>query len=186
MCVNATADLRSEHHGVVKMLNIMDAMGARARMGEAPAVADLADVLEFLRVFVDRCHHSKEETLLFPAMRAAGITTAEPTLVALLADYDHGRTAVAEMARQVEGLERGEEGALTTLADIMSSYTALLLDHITREERDCFNTADLELVVSVKVELAEGYDRIEEEVVGHGVHERFHALLDRLGHEYLA
>lgn len=182
--MNATADLRSEHHGVVKMLNIMEAIGARAQSGEAPTVADLTDVLEFLRVFVDRCHHSKEETLLFPAIRAAGITSVESTLVALLADHEDGRAAVAEMAHQVERIERGEEGAISALTDTMASYTALLRGHITREERDCFNAADLELAASVKDELAEGYDRIEEEVVGHGVHERFHALLDRLALAY--
>lgn len=182
--MHATADLRSEHHGVVKMLNIMDAMVERTQAGEAPAATDLNEVLEFLRVFVDRCHHSKEETLLFPAMRTAGLTSAEPTLVALLADHEHGRGAVAEIARQVERLERGEEGALSALTDTVSAYTALLRDHITREERDCFNTADLQLETSVKNELAEGYDRIEEEVVGHGVHERFHALLDRLAVAY--
>ena len=168
------------------MLNIMDSMGARARTGEVPAIGDLREVVEFLRVFVDRCHHAKEETLLFPAMRAAGLTAAEPTLVALLVDHERGRESVAEIARRIEGLERGEGDAVPALVRVMTSYTALLRDHITREERDCFNTADLELVVSVKDELAEGYDRIEEEVVGHGVHERFHALLDRLGHEYLA
>jgi hypothetical protein len=36
----------------------------------------------------------------------------------------------------------------------------------------------------VQAELEEGYERIEREVVGGGVHEAFHALLDRLGEMY--
>jgi hemerythrin-like domain-containing protein len=29
--------------------------------------------MEFLTVFVDKCHHGKEEEFLFPALEAAGI-----------------------------------------------------------------------------------------------------------------
>jgi len=66
----------------------------------------------------------------------------------------------------------------------MSGYTDLLRAHIRREEDDCFDVADRELPAAVQTELAEGYERIEREVVGGGVHEGFHALLDRLGDAY--
>ena len=178
--MSATADLRSEHVGVGRMLGIMDAMTRRAQSGEKLDYGDLAQTIEFLRVFVDQCHHAKEEELLFPAIRAAKMTSVEKTIVTLLADHAQGREAVAQIASGAQRLAEGDECASTELADAMSGYTRLLHAHILREERDCFGAADRELPTAVQDELAAGYERIERDVVGEGVHEGFHALLDRL------
>jgi len=174
--MKATADLRSEHKGVARMLGIMDAMAARARRGEHVELDDLEHVIEFLRVFVDTCHHTKEEQLLFPAIRATGMISAEPTLALLLQDHVHGREGVARIHAALTDLPE--------LADALTAYTTLLRAHIAREEADCFDVADRELPTAVQEELEQGYDRIEAEVVGGGVHEAFHALLERLGEAY--
>jgi len=164
----------------------MDAMAERARTGVLTDAQDVADTIEFLRVFVDRCHHTKEEELLFPAVRAAKIATAEETIVVLLAEHTRGREAVALISAAAERLANDRDRATTELANAMPGYTRLLRDHIRREESDCFDVADRELSDAVQVVLVEGYDRIEREVVGHGVHEAFHALLERLARTYLA
>jgi len=182
--MSATADLRSEHVGVGRMLGIMDAMAGCAQSGEPLDSGDLAQTIEFLRVFVDQCHHTKEEELLFPAMRAANMKSAEETIVILLADHAQGREAVARIATTAQRLAEGDESASAEFADVISGYTRLLHDHIRREENDCFDAADRELTKAVQDELAVGYERIERDVVGEGVHEGFHALLDRLSLTY--
>lgn len=184
--MNATADLRAEHEGVARMLDIMDAMARRARMGEPLDAADLSQTIEFLRVFVDRCHHAKEEGLLFPAIHAAKIASVEPTVAVLLEEHVRGRGVVATIELLAQRLGQGDEAARTDLADSLSSYTELLRDHIDREERDCFEVADRELPALYQDELAEGYERLEHDVIGEGVHEGFHALLERLSDTYLA
>jgi hemerythrin-like domain-containing protein len=181
--MTATEDLRSEHVGVGRMLDIMDAMGRRAGAGEQPGVDDLEQTIEFLRVFVDKCHHTKEEDLLFRAIRAANMTATEATIVVLLADHRHGREAVGRIESAAQRLARGES-ANRELADTIAGYTELLRAHIRREEDDCFDPADHELPLAVQEELIEGYERIEREVVGEGVHARFHALIDRLALTY--
>jgi hemerythrin-like domain-containing protein len=182
--MSGTADVRSEHMGVGRMLGVMDATERRARTGEPLDAGNLAQTIEFLRVFVDRCHHTKEEELLFPAIRAAKMTSAEKTIVILLADHAQGREAVARIAAAAQRLAEGDESASAELADVISGYTRLLHAHIRREENDCFDAADRELPIAVQDELAVGYERIERDVVGEGVHEGFHALLDRLSQAY--
>lgn len=182
--MKATADLRSEHGGVARMLGIMDAMAARARRGEHVALDDLEQVIEFLRVFVDKCHHTKEEELLFPAISAGNMTSTEPTVAILLEEHARGRATVARIQAALRGLAVIDEAALAELADALTAYTALLRAHIHREESDCFDAADRELPAAVQEELEEGYQRVEREEVGGGVHEAFHALLERLGEAY--
>lgn len=166
------------------MLDILDAMAERLLARESVPAADAEGSIEFLRVFVDQCHHTKEEKLLFPAMRAAGVTAAESTIVALLADHEHGRAAVAGIAGAVGRLALNDDHAGDELAALIYEYTHLLREHISREERSCFDVADRDLPVTVRAELVEGYERIEREVVGEGRHEAFHALLDRLDQGY--
>jgi hemerythrin-like domain-containing protein len=182
--MKATADLRSEHGGVARMLGIMDAMAARAGNGQHVDLDDLEQVVEFLRVFVDKCHHTKEEELLFPAIRAAGMTAVEPTVVFLEADHVRGREYVTLIQAAFRRLAVRDEAASAHLADALTRYTELLREHVLREESDCFTPADRDLPAEVQAELEEGYERIEREVVGGGVHEAFHALLDRLGEMY--
>lgn len=178
--MTATADLRSEHRGVVRMLEIMDRMSQASSRGQVLEIQDLEQVIEFLRVFVDKCHHAKEETLLFPALREAGIVAIDEVLTGLSDEHVRGRETVARLAATVQSARDGDSSAHQALAAIMTDYATLLRSHIRREEDDCFDVADSELPATVQRELESGYDRIEDEVVGNGVHEAFHALLDRL------
>ncbi len=183
--MTATEDLRLEHVGVGRMLGIMDVMTERIRAGSHTGAGDLAQVVEFLQVFVDQCHHAKEEQLLFPALRAGSATAHEEVLDVLTAEHAQGRELVAMIAAAADHRSDGGgdlKGA--ELAQAMAEYTKLLRDHVRREERDCFSVADRELPASVQDTLTEGYDRIERDIVGEGRHEAFHELLDRLSLAY--
>ncbi|MEN6477828.1 MAG: hemerythrin domain-containing protein, partial [Rectinema sp.] len=65
--MKATGQLKEEHKGVLAMLGSFETILDRMVGGGAPDRAELASILDFLRVFVDKCHHGKEEELLFPA-----------------------------------------------------------------------------------------------------------------------
>lgn len=182
--MTGTQDLRAEHAGVGRILSIMDVMARQMRAGASPNHDDLDHVIEFLRIFVDQCHHAKEEQLLFPALRTAGITAVDETLRILTAEHTHGRELVARIATAAGRLPGEEDYDNDGLVQAMTEFTALLRAHIRREENDCFSVADRELPPAVQDELNEGYDRIEREVVGEGRHEVFHELLDRLSKAY--
>lgn len=182
--MNATAELRSEHVGVSRMLAIMEAMAARLESGQPVESDDVAQAIEFLRVFADQCHHTKEEQLLFPAMLAEAVTSARETVRILMDEHVQARAAVSQIARDAQRLAEGDPSAAPELAERVRDYTRLLHGHIRREETDCFATADAELSPEIAQDLVAGYDRIERDVVGEGRHEAFHELLDRLSAAY--
>ena len=68
--MNATQQLRDEHEGVLAMLEIIEAMLAKPEL----STSEFEQVVDFLKVFVDRCHHGKEEEILFPTLERAGIS----------------------------------------------------------------------------------------------------------------
>jgi hemerythrin-like domain-containing protein len=71
--MKATQQLRAEHEGIQLMLRILEAICRKLEAGERVNPDHMEGIIEFFRVFVDHCHHGKEEELLFPVMEAAGV-----------------------------------------------------------------------------------------------------------------
>ncbi|MHB0856364.1 MAG: hemerythrin domain-containing protein [Anaerolineae bacterium] len=180
-----TEELVAEHQAVMVALDILDRMAGLART-EGQVSIDHAEALtEFLQVFVDACHHGKEETLLFEALERAGVPREGGLVGVLLIEHQVGRVYVQTMVSAVERFMAGEEGALARFADAATQYTALLRNHIVKEDRDLYPLADAKLDAEEQEHLEEGFERIEREVVGEGRHEAFHKMLETLRAAYL-
>ena len=74
--MKATEELILEHQDIELMLEILKTVSTRLLDGGAVPPEHLEGILEFLTVFVDKCHHGKEEKYLFRAMEAAEIGRA--------------------------------------------------------------------------------------------------------------
>jgi hemerythrin-like domain-containing protein len=176
--MNATDDLRHEHRAVERMLAILERMVART-LSDADAPA-LAESLEFLRVFVDACHHHKEEELLFPVLLGEDVDGAHEQIDQLLAEHEEGRAIVTVIAAGLGGVGSGDSKAWADIAVAIGEYVALIRLHIASEEAGVFALADVGLSDPMQLELCEGYEDIERNVIGEGKHEAFHEMLDRL------
>ena len=74
------------------MLDILERMSEKIVAGESVPTDHLEQVLDFLEVFADKCHHGKEkEKLLFAAMEEAGVPKEGGPLAAMFSEHDRGR-----------------------------------------------------------------------------------------------
>jgi hemerythrin-like domain-containing protein len=183
--VRSTDELRAEHEGIGVMLRVMDVICRRLTEGGEVDPADLPRIVEFLSVFADRCHHGKEEDLLFPALEGAGVPREGGPIGAMLAEHARGRELIGEMRDALSGPEAGSAGALAAFASSALAYRALLTQHIEKENAVLFSAADRLLSTSTDDELFDGFEVIERERIGVGKHEEFHALLDALAAKYV-
>lgn len=167
------------------MLQILEAICLKLEAGERVNPEHVQEIIEFFRVFVDRCHHGKEEELLFPVMEAAGVHKQGGPLGVMLAEHDVGRGHVRGMAAALERYtsENGQAGL--QLAAHAREYIALLNEHIEKENKVLFPMADAHVPASKQDQLYEEFEKLEEEKIGPGVHEQFHKLLDELSKTYL-
>ena len=60
-----TEILIKEHDAILLMLKILDAVSTRLENNEQVSPEHPSQIVEFIRVFADKCHHGKEENLLF-------------------------------------------------------------------------------------------------------------------------
>ncbi len=68
-----TEQLKEDDELIKTMLKVLEAICSRLENTKDLPREHLDNVIEFIKVFADKCHHGKEEELLFPAMEEAGI-----------------------------------------------------------------------------------------------------------------
>ena len=176
----ATDILKAEHRGIEKMLGAVARSVPALRAGDATPVALLEQAGDFFRGFADACHHYKEEQVLFPALGAKGFSPEQGPVAVMLYEHEEGRGFIRAMAQAIADHKAGEPAALVHLAEAASAYVSLLTAHIQKEDNVLFAMADRFLSADEQAAAAREFDRAEAEVVGPGVHERYHRLLDTL------
>ena len=183
--MRATEQLTAEHNGIKLMLRILDKMCARLKSGEKVPPEHLDQVLEFLGVFADRCHHAKEEELLFPAMEKAGVSKEQGPIGVMLAEHTMAREQVKGLAEGIARYEAGDNGAADKIVEYARAYIRILMAHIDKEDHVLYPLADARLAKGTQDDLVEEFERIETERIGAGRHEQFHAVLKDLKSVYL-
>jgi hemerythrin-like domain-containing protein len=169
-----------EHRGIERMLSAMEREAPRLEAGDGSVVAMFESGVDFLRNFADRCHHHKEEQLLFPALEARGVAREGGPIGVLLDDHVKGRAEIRAMDSAISRYRDGDATALRDLAAASRRYVDLLRQHILEEDEVLFVAADRLLSPEEKLRLVAEFDRVEEEVIGAGTHERYHRMLDSL------
>jgi hemerythrin-like domain-containing protein len=141
--------------------------------------------MEFFVVFVDKCHHGKEEEFLFPALEEAGIPREGGPIGVMLTEHAAGRSWVSQMRQTLTGYKAGDLSAGEGFRQHARHYCGLLRQHIDKENNVLFVMAESRLPSAKQEELGRAFEKLEKERIGEGKHEEFHALLDQLQNEYL-
>lgn len=177
-----TEQLKTEHEGIKLMLKIPDKVCSKP---EEINHEHFAKMLEFLKVFVDKCHHGKEEDLLIPAMVEAGVPKDKGAIKFTLMEHVEGRGYVKGMSEAFDKLKNGDRQAPGKIDENAKNYITLLIKHIDKEDNILFPLADKVLSQAKQTELEEGFEKLEVDRIGLGKHEEFHQLLHQLKEIYL-
>ena len=183
--MKATEQLVQEHHGIMLMLNIMSRVADKVEKTKELNNEHLEKILEFLKIFADKCHHGKEEDILFPTLESKGIPRENGPIGVMLYEHKVGRGFIKEMGDAYEQFKNGNKDSLPKIANAMRSYINLLTGHIHKENNVLFPMGDRVLSDQLQKELYEKFEKLEEEKIGIGKHEEFHAMLKQLKEIYL-
>jgi hemerythrin-like domain-containing protein len=174
----AIDDLKHEHDAILSALGILDAMTGKLGGKKPPTSDDLRGFLGFLKEFADKCHHGKEEGILFPAMVKAGIPEQGGPVGQMLAEHAEGRKLIKAMEAAADPVDA------RAFAEAAGGYAGLLRSHIAKENQVLFPIAERTLPAPELDGIFERFEQHEETVIGHGRHEELHALLKDLKRRY--
>lgn len=184
--MNAIEELMNEHEAVRTTLKILERISrAAAENGKIAYPDHLKQLFDFFTTFVDRCHHSKEEEQLFPALEAVGVSREGGPVGVMLKEHQQGRDLVVKMKNAVRQYENGDKDSSRRFAKHAKAYIMLLDFHIDKENNVLFPMARNHLSDSKLKELKKEFDRIETDKIGTGKHEAFHKMMDTMKGIYL-
>jgi hemerythrin-like domain-containing protein len=143
--VKSTDWLKAEHDVIQRALHLLEQVVGR--IDSKTAVPDDFPrwVIEFFREFADRCHHAKEEDLLFPLLKDRGMPQEGGPIGVMLHEHDLGR----ECIRRMRGATEAAPFDGRAFVGAAKEYIALLRQHIDKENNvlfpmagDCMSAAD--------------------------------------------
>lgn len=178
----ASEDLIHEHKAILFGLTILEQIAGRVREKGEADLKDIEDMVNFLKLFADKCHHGKEEGLLFPELEKIGILKEGGPIGQMLLEHDQGRRFISEMTAAIsDGVLQAER-----FTDAAYGYIDLLRAHIEKENQVLFPLGDRKLLPGLQKQLLEQFEEFEEKVMGKGIHESLHKLLHDLEAKYIA
>jgi hemerythrin-like domain-containing protein len=161
-----TEELKLEHQAVLSILEILNSISAKIRRGEPVDIQHLEQILKILKEFVDQSHHGKEEKILFTALEKLGFPKEGGPVGVMLVEHDNGRSYIQGMREAVASVKAGDQSALKDFAVNASYYSALMVEHIYKEDNILYPMADMHLSPDDKRTMLNDFRKIEKEAIG--------------------
>lgn len=169
--------LMREHRLIERLLEAMRTEMDRMRREEPADPVFIESALDFIRTYADRCHHGKEEDILFRDLGAKRMSAEHmKVVVELIEEHKRGRRVVAELSSAVERYRRGDEGAPGDMLAAMETLVDFYPRHIAKEDKEFFHPC-------MEYFSREEQDRMLEEFAEFDrklIHERYTLLVDEL------
>ncbi len=134
--------LTDEHRLIVEVLDFLEEAADRMDRGDDVDPDFFLDAAEFVAGFADRCHHGKEEDILFVAMTARDMPQDRGPVAVMLHEHEEGRAFTAGFRSAAEQMKAGDEAAAADVVQHVYDYVNLLREHINKENMILFPMAD--------------------------------------------
>ncbi len=174
-----TQILVEEHTLILQALDALERKIAQVEGGAPADPAYFQKAVEFLRTFADKCHHGKEEHLLFKTMVERGFPREAGPIAVMLHEHDVGRAFVRGLA-EAAASAAADPAAARRMIENGRGFIQLLRAHIDKENSILFPMADNLLSPEDHAYLEKAFERFEAEETGAGVHEASLKLLQEL------
>lgn len=174
----ATQDLRNEHDAILHVFTVLDKMLSSNSKSDADNLRFGNELVYFLKIFADKCHHGKEEDILFMELEKNGVLNEGGPIGAMLREHQQGREYIVLMNKSLESKD------LADFKNTAIKFRDLLRNHIAKENNVLFMMADKLLDDKKQDELFERFENHEETVIGHGVHEELHSKIHKWEDDY--
>jgi len=179
--VEAIELLMQEHRLIERALDAMERWITTLGPGsESDDKAELARFVSFIRGFADAYHHGKEEDILFVVMVEHGFPREVGPIPVMLREHDLGRSLVSVLDGLAKQPATWSEQDRDTLARTVREFSALLRQHIQKEDQILYPMADTRLPEPVKEEMFRRFQVFEEQQTSSGEQQRLRALGDAL------
>jgi hemerythrin-like domain-containing protein len=166
--------LMQEHATILSVLDAGEREIARVAAGDPLRQAFWRDYVQFLDHYADRCHHKKEEDVLFAELEQAGMPREHGPTHCMRNEHATMRALRQRLPALLAALDQNG------LCQAVGAGIAMLREHIGKENEVLFPMARTLLGEEAFARVRRGFSRIEHTDMGTGAHERFELLAKAL------
>ena len=133
------APLMIEHRLIERMIDVMkeELLLIEKEKKADPEFIEMA--VDFIRTYADRCHHGKEEGILFRDLGGKKLTEEHRrTMEELVEEHRWGRKVTGRLVEANTRYVQGNQEALSTTVDCIKSLVEFYPRHIEKEDRHFF------------------------------------------------
>lgn len=131
--------LMVEHRLIERVINLMSRELPRMNRENKANPDFLEFAVDFLRVYADKCHHGKEEDILFYELSQKPISNEHKQLMEeLIQDHIFGRKTVSKLAQARLDYIQNQETALKEIIDTVTVLAQFYTRHIEKEDKHFF------------------------------------------------
>ncbi len=167
-----TGSLRHHHDRILEALSLLE----KLVFMDPPPLEDVKLLVDFIESYVDACHHTIEECVLFQGANNAGFPLQGGPIQVMVCEHGMGRYLARLIREAVRRAEMGA-GGVEELREYAVMYASLLREHISKENNILFPA------------LEASYKEVEstvdpEEVERKTGHEHWERVLEELKSKY--
>lgn len=131
--------LMIEHRIIERLINLMDAQAEEADKENKINPDFLVFAIDFLKTYADKCHHGKEEDILFKTLEQKSLSSEHGDMVNnLLQDHIISRKMVAALGELKDRYLHADKSALKNITGCIQNLVVLYRRHIEKEDKDFF------------------------------------------------
>lgn len=161
--------LMHEHRLIERMLAVTLQEIASLEAGAPPDLELAGQAVWFFRAYADRCHHGKEEDILFRDLRKVNLS---PELARIMAELEEehrqGRAMVAALEQARTRLLGGQQGTQPELLKALKGLADFYPRHILKEDKQFFFPCMEYFDAAAKAAMLEEFRRFDQGLV-HGL-----------------
>lgn len=126
---------------------------------------DLGELIDWVEVFIDKCHHGKEDDVLFPAMASS----EDPELTSLIedlhAEHQIGRSLLESIKLEFAAFSK-PKGSPELLIRLSQDYINLFKKHIRRENAQLLPRLEKCFPIEVQEQIAAQFEQYQRRTIG--------------------
>ena len=130
-------------------------------------------VVDFLRSYADRCHHGKEEDILFSELANKDLEpTLDQAVLDLIKDHEWARATTRRLVAANGSLAAGEEAALVEVRHLLGELAHFYPQHIEREDKGFFRPVMAYFSASEQADMLGAFSRFDATLI----HEKYQGM----------
>jgi len=128
-----------EHRLIERMIKIMDLEVKRIEKEGVLNLVLIDQAVDFIRTYADRCHHGKEEGILFRELEKKNISRDHKKILdELVEEHKLGRKLTGSLAEARKEAANENHSQVLDVVDIMKKLVNIYPKHIEKEDKHFF------------------------------------------------